>query len=189
MGNKKFEGLLGYHCAPTFSGLKAASMLTVKKSAFDDVYSLLKKYRPCLSCKGIASVCLKEDKDYVLMLFYREAELANILSRREVKSILKRFGYPVGGTVIQLLSYLIIRINTCQKGFPHEVGLFLGYPPKDVLGFIEHKGHDYAYCGYWKVYSNEQETKKLFQVYTECTKAFCRRLEAGEEIEKLLMAV
>ena len=27
-----------------------------------------------------------------------------------------------------------------NEGFPHEIGLFLGYPPEDVLGFIENKG-------------------------------------------------
>ena len=36
-----------------------------------------------------------------------------------------------------------------EKGaFPHEIGLLLGYPVEDVLGFIRHQGKNYLYTGY-----------------------------------------
>ena len=39
--------------------------------------------------------------------------------------------------------------------FPHEVGLFLSYPPEDVKGFIAHRANDFKCAGLWKVYGNE----------------------------------
>lgn len=39
------------------------------------------------------------------------------------------------------------------EAFPHEIGLFLSYPPEDVRGFIEHKGHESKCEGCWKVYA------------------------------------
>ena len=49
--------------------------------------------------------------------------------------------------------------NDC---FPHEVGLFLGYPLDDVTGFIEQKGKNYKCCGIWKVYGDPQQTQDIF---------------------------
>ena len=31
--------------------------------------------------------------------------------------------------------------------FPHEVGLFLGYPPEDVKGFIDHRANNFKCAG------------------------------------------
>ena len=56
--------------------------------------------------------------------------------------------------------------------FPHEMGLLLGYPVEDVEGFIENKGHNYLYAGYWKVYGHVEEKKALFNRYEEARKVF-----------------
>ncbi len=34
------------------------------------------------------------------------------------------------------------------KQFPHEMGLLLGYPVEDVVGFMENNGKNYLYSGY-----------------------------------------
>ena len=41
-----------------------------------------------------------------------------------------------------------------EQLFPHEIGVFLGYPPEDVKAFIKQNGKGAVLCGYWKVYSN-----------------------------------
>ncbi|MBQ1622512.1 MAG: DUF3793 family protein, partial [Selenomonas sp.] len=68
-------------------------------------------------------------------------------------------------------------------------GLFLGYPPGDVAGFIEHRGQRFALSGYWKVYGDEAEARALFARYAACTEEFCGRLEAGQRFEDLVVAV
>ena len=41
--------------------------------------------------------------------------------------------------------------------FPHEIGIFLGYPLADVAGFIRNKGRNCKCIGTWKVYGDAFE--------------------------------
>lgn len=72
--------------------------------------------------------------------------------------------------------------------FPHEIGLFLGYPVEDVLGFLENKGKNYSYCGHWKVYSDVERAKKLFAQYDRCRNTLCRKICDGCSITHLFTA-
>ena len=57
--------------------------------------------------------------------------------------------------------------------FPHEIGLFLGYPPEDVDGFINNGAKGAKYVGTWKVYGDESIAKRTFAQYKnvrKCTK-------------------
>lgn len=49
------------------------------------------------------------------------------------------------------------------KDFPHEIGLFLGYPLEDVQGFIENRAEGYKCVGCWKVYGDEEYAKQEFR--------------------------
>ena len=88
----------------------------------------------------------------------------------------------------EMLEYLRSRMQV-RKSFPHEVGLFLGYPPADVRGFIEHRGQGARFAGYWKVYSQVERARELFALYSECSHAFCTRLDKGEPFPELVQAV
>ena len=60
--------------------------------------------------------------------------------------------------------------------FPHEMGLLLGYPIEDVVGFMEHSGKEYLYSGYWKVYENVPAKKQIFTRYDEARETLIRLL-------------
>jgi hypothetical protein len=188
LGREGFEQLLGFHAAPMLMGLKTASLLSFQKSRFDDFEALLAGYQQCFTCKGISVFRLSEGEEYVLLLFYREGALRQDLAQPAAKKILGRLGYRDDDTLMGKLEYLKMRMQL-RKSFPHEVGLFLGYPPEDVAGFIQHKGQDFVCSGCWKVYANERETRALFELYAECTHDFCLRLEAGERLPDLVKAV
>ena len=47
-----------------------------------------------------------------------------------------------------------------ESDFPYEVGLFLGYPPRDVEGFIREKARRAKCTGAWKVYGDEEAARK-----------------------------
>ena len=64
--------------------------------------------------------------------------------------------------------------------------MFLSYPPEDVKGFLEHRPCKCVGC--WKVYENEEAAKKTFAKYKACTKAYCRQLASGIDIERLTVA-
>ena len=52
------------------------------------------------------------------------------LARPEAAQMLARAGYPAG--MEAMLRTLSLRLS--GEEFPHEIGLFLGYPPEDVEG-------------------------------------------------------
>ena len=70
--------------------------------------------------------------------------------------------------IYKLLKRLSDRIMMYCGGnveFPHEIGAFLEYPVEDVRGFLENKGENFLYSGYWKVYHNLSKTLKLFEYF------------------------
>ena len=90
----------------------------------------------------------------------------------------------LAGGLEAMLDHLASRMAG-SGGFPHEVGLFLGYPAEDVEGFRLHRGRDYKLCGCWKVYSDVERAQRCFRQYGCCRRALCRRLEAGCRLVQL----
>ena len=82
-------------------------------------------------------------------------------------------------------------IRRLQGGedFPHEIGLFLSYPPEDVQGFIENRAQNYKEIGVWKVYGDEEKARKTFAKYKKCTESYCRAFHAGKKLEQLAVAI
>ena len=80
------------------------------------------------------------------------------------------------------------RLRT-EEEFPHEVGLFLSYPPEDVQGFIDHRAEDFKCAGLWKVYGDEQRAQLLFDRFRRCTQRYCALWQTGYRLEQLAVAV
>lgn len=72
--------------------------------------------------------------------------------------------------------------------FPHEIGLFLGYPEEDVQGFIENQGKNCKCCGCWKVYCNECDAQKMFCKFKKCERVYERLFLKGRPVEKMIVA-
>ena len=192
MTTAEFESLLARQCAPTFIGLKAASLVAFQKSRCRDLDAQLADYEPCFACHGISVVRLLDEDSRALVLFYRADALRAALRRHEARILLRRFGYRPSDALPKMLRRLRRRIASyagASADFPHEIGLFLGYPPHDVRGFIEHKGRGFLCCGLWKVYADADASMALFKRYAECTARFCTRLASGASMAELLEAV
>ena len=93
--------------------------------------------------------------------------------RREERRLLEENDY-LPERVNQCVIRLIQRLKS-EGTFPHEIGLFLGYPPEDVLGFIHNKGRNHKCIGCWKVYGDEATARAVFRKYRECTRIYCRQ--------------
>ena len=77
-----------------------------------------------------------------------------------------------------------------DDGFPHEIGLFLGYPLGDVMGYIENAGRNSKCSGCWKVYCNECEAMKLFAKFDKCKNVYRQLFAEGRRSgEQLTVAV
>ncbi len=192
MTTADFEELLARQCAPTFIGLKAASLVAFQKDRFNDLDAQLSDYEPCFACHGISMFRLSEEGNRALVLFYREDVLDGILRRRAARVLLRRYGYSPSDSLSAMLGRLRRRMQSYADAgadFPHEIGLFLGYPPHDVRGFIENKGRGFLCCGLWKVYADADASMALFKRYADCTARFCARLAKGVPMAEILEAV
>ena len=124
-------------------------------------------------------------KKHEMVLVYRPKMLENYIFREDIRNILGQDGYPVEGTLTEMLGWLEKRFS-CHEEFPHEIGLFLGYPPEDVRGFQLYKGRNCKLCGYWKVYGDAEAARILFAQFDRCRDYLNRRIGAGYSILQVL---
>ena len=127
-----------------------------------------------------------------LVLVYRPQLLARELSAPRAAATMFSWGYETTGpgwleAAITRLGRKLENRRRCSAngGFPHEVGLFLGYPYDDVMAFIEHEGRDYLCCGCWKVYSNQESAEACFARYKRCTRVCEAMLYRGATLAEL----
>ncbi|MDO5424731.1 MAG: DUF3793 family protein [Eubacteriales bacterium] len=158
--NAKLEMEIARQCAPVLAGLKPSNLLiledrlTAPRDAFPEG-------------AGLSARLLYQGPRKSIWLVYRRVELERVLALPEIREFLKEWGYSES-CMDCMLRRLAARFAACREkkqAFPHEMGVFLGYPLGDVKGFITYGGKNYLYSGYWKVYENVEETKKQFQLF------------------------
>ncbi|MDF2472408.1 MAG: hypothetical protein K0R21_190 [Anaerocolumna sp.] len=121
---------------------------------------------------------LYESSTAYFVLIYAPSLLENVLAQNRNYPLLINNGYNANDVTLEKkLEQLILRYhksNLKAIDFPHEIGIFLGYPLYDVEGFIANKGENYILNGYWKVYHNMEEARNIFRNYNEVReKAVC----------------
>ncbi len=121
------------HCAPTLAGLKIGNLFTYD---FDSMYYLeqiIKRYNELLNTKGVYMLVLKTYKGKALIYVYRKNKLSSLLHDIEIQKFLRSYGYEQFD-----LDFCLNQLKThlSNTDFPHEIGVFLGYPLSDIIGFI-----------------------------------------------------
>lgn len=180
-----FEHLLTLHCAPTLAGIKTANLFSCRLDVVQ-ARSAAARWDKALRRFGLRVRLLHEADGLSLIYVYRPTRLARELAVPETAAFLAAYGYPADD-LAAALSCLHRRVAQ-QGGFPHEIGLFLGYPLADVRGFIEHQGRDYRCCGCWKVYGDECAARELFARYAACTEVYTRLFASGHRVTQLAVA-
>ncbi len=177
------------HCAPTLAGIKTANMFTAKFCSEDILCKQISKLNQVLNEKRVNIMVLRTHSDTALIYTYREEMLKVDMTNEKAKNILHRYGYD-GLTCSEAIERLVGRLQAFDKtnsfeNFPHEVGLFLGYPPEDVEGFICNRGMNYHLCGCWKVYGDADKASIGFARYKKCKKVYKKLWDNGRDIFKL----
>ncbi|MBQ7546930.1 MAG: DUF3793 family protein [Clostridia bacterium] len=180
------EALLIRHCSPTLAGLKTGSLFPASFGSEKEMQRDMQDFNRRFRDKGVRIVPLRYSGGKALLYLYRPGRLERDLQHETARALLERYGYAPSfpGRCVSCLR------QKMQAGdaFPHEVGLFLGYPPEDVRGFIEQGAANYKCVGCWKVYGDEQQARKTFAKYKKCTDAYCRQYAAGQSVEWLIVA-
>ena len=169
-------------CAPTLAAIKTGSLFNCSFESREDMTASLRAINRCLLRKGVCALPLRYQDGKALIYMYRPAMLEQDLSDSLAADILKEAGYPAVNS-IRCVSWLIRRLRESDS-FPHEIGLFLGYPAVDVRGFIRHGVCKYT--GLWKVYeSDAEQARKVLERCRNCTKAYLQRSQEGWSLSRL----
>lgn len=161
-GKEYLLSSIAYNIAPTLTGIKPSSLISFSNIG-KNIFGLWKDYKEDIGLAlNVSFFELRETENSCLVLFYNADMLHAYIASKKSRTFLKKMGYDETMTLEQSLQLLKVRF---KEMCPHEIGLFLGIPMEDVRGFIEHKGANFLFCKYWKVYHNVEETKNLFQCY------------------------
>jgi hypothetical protein len=182
MDKKELKTQLALQCAPLLTGIKLSNLLTVARDRLEDVEAIFRN-------TDITVHTLYQTENRITLLLFREKELLAYLNRKEVKETMHLFGYQTI-RLIDIFENLCARYQkymSDHQSFPHELGLLLGYPVDDVLGFTENEGRNYLYSGYWKVYGDVAKARKTFDSYNAAREEAIRLVSAGMEITELVM--
>lgn len=180
------EEMIINHCSPTLAGIKTGALFNCAYPSERELRSAVRAWNKTLSPKGLRVLPLRYNGRTALIYIYRPAMLSIDLKDELARRLLAKCGYvseTPEGCIVQLMR----RFAECEE-FPHEIGLFLGYPPEDVCGFIANKACGYKCVGYWKVYGDEEKAKKAFAKFEKCTRCYCRQHAKGTGIERLAVA-
>ena len=125
------------HCSPTLAGIKTGNIFNCHFSSREAMIRSVCLWNKKLKGKGIRILPLRYRDSKALIYFYRPDLLAEDIKDKRACRILSERGYCLKNGE-RCVAHLIERLSQCEE-FPHEIGLFLGYPPEDVDGFIENK--------------------------------------------------
>ncbi len=139
------EKTVGYFCGPTLAGIKPSNIVSCYKEQMPDIKEKIVSWNEKLNEKGIYFEPLCECERRILLMVYRKDNMKKILEKTEIAEFLKVYGYIDPKNLEACLCRLKQRISSCE--FPHEIGVFLGYPISDIKGFINHRDEGCIFTG------------------------------------------
>ena len=177
--------LLG-HCAPTLAGLKSASMICLPVGGEQGMQTTA-RWREMMQHRGVEVQVLRSSAERTLIYLYRGKLLLKDWEKPGTADFLRRHDYEPKEGVAANVERLKQRIAE-HPCFPHEIGLFLGYPLEDVQGFIDNGGRNYGLCGCWKVYGDVEAARACFARYRKCVQVYLRCYQNGQSLTRLTVA-
>ena len=174
--------LIAYHAAPTIAGMTPANLVCLSDGGCLTAWRENRaRFRQLL---GIELEELKGSPAPTLILCYRPALVRRALGRRGARRVLAETGY--GDADADLKDLLEKLGENCRSGrFPHEIGLFLGYPPRDVRLFMRRRGSGARLTGCWRAYHNIDRAARFFARCRAVKDGAARLLENGTDFAEV----
>lgn len=148
---------------PVLMGSKPSEILSIpnfdvnKEIKLDDIknhFSL---------CSKVEFIVIDKKEKGLKLLFVNKESLATQLNNIKIKNFLKFLGYPNVVNVDSCLNHLIEKLK--GNNFPDEIGIFLGYPLKDVVGFMGYGNYKFHNTKYWRVYGDPRPSEDLYSKF------------------------
>jgi hypothetical protein len=169
---------LALETAEILEGVKPANLINIanhRRSCGRNLYTLWQRFGTALLLRSGLRVRQMAQRDNAVLLFiYHEQALAALLARKNVATFLGRAGYAATTDLDSTLAQLQGRIGS--DGFPHEIGVFLGYPLKDVAGFMGLAPLPITGQGLWKIFGPPEKSLQLAETFLDCRCRMAQRL-------------
>ncbi|MDU2197214.1 MAG: DUF3793 family protein [Peptostreptococcaceae bacterium] len=145
---KRILELLG----PVILGSKPAEILNIsgkpniKESKLMEIKSFFN------SCSKISYKIINTYDGGIRVLFINKTSLSRVFFNKKCINFLKFIGYPSDYNLDSYINMLVDKLHS--EEFPDEIGIFLGYPLKDVLGFMGYGRNKLSATRYWRIYGD-----------------------------------
>ena len=177
-----FDQIIIRSSSPTFCNIKPGNLFFVKNEDFDS--EKFEAWKEFFFKHGLMAYSNQISETSTAILVLNISWAKKILADLFVQSYLSEKGYHTD-CVFDFVEEVFSRMieNEC---FPHEVGVILGYPVEDVIGFENHHGRDCKYCGCWKSYSDIENAKECHCKFTECSRLCKKWYDEGFSISQII---
>lgn len=170
---------LAYESAEVLAGAKPANLINLVNRPHHcgrNFYQLWKEGGDALldHC-GLVGRVLVDRGASLLLLVYTPQLMGELLQRPATQAMLHRAGYAQAGETAAVLAELQERCRV-GEGFPHEIGIFLGYPLKDVAAFLGWVALPFTVQGPWKIYGQPEKSLDLAATHQHCRERMVRKL-------------
>jgi hypothetical protein len=170
---------LAYESAEILAGVKPANLINLVNRPHHcgrNFYRLWKESGcALLEQSGLVGRELIDRGDSLLLLVYAPPLLETLLLRPATRAMLHRAGYAPAAETETVLAELQERCRA-GEGFPHEIGIFLGYPLKDVAAFLGWVALPFTVQGPWKIYGQPEKSLDLAASHRRCRERMVRKL-------------
>lgn len=121
-------------CSEVLAGVKPANLISIvnrTRPCGKNLYLLWQKHHADLAQRlnNLNFMVLQSRQQSLLLLCYDRGQLEHHLSHPGIRVLLHKAGYKDDADCEDLLLELHSRIGE-NNSFPHEIGLFIGYPAK-----------------------------------------------------------
>ena len=148
---------------PVILGSKPAEILNLpskdknKESKLNEIKSFFS------NCTKLSYEIINIPDGGIRLVFINKDALSLTLNNKKCLNFLKFVGYPSNYDLDEYLNMLIDKLNS--NDFPHEIGIFLGYPLKDVVGFMGYGKYKFCKTRYWRVYGDESVSDAVYDKF------------------------
>lgn len=181
--NDSFIKWLVQTLGPVLLGAKPSEILSFPSNDKELTEKINKIHHHFGNCKKISFKIFHFNHKSTKVLFYKPISLEAALTDFRNARFLKSIGYP---KEYSLESYLGHMIDKIKKGnIPDEIGLFLGYPLKDVIGFMGHPSLKLTKVNGWRVYGDAALSDQTYNEFLKA-KATIKKLLTFANMDQIL---
>lgn len=166
-GESALEKWLFVHTASVLFEHKAGELLTLLPHQFGLSFS---RQMACMqavsSLWGVAIRFLHQNESSVKVIVYQPQLVQRQLAQIPSCILSHQLGYPPKLSPDTFLAEVKRRWQENEK-IPHEIGFALGYPAKDVLGYMNLAPLPSSGCCGWQVYGEFAPSYRLCQAFLQ----------------------